>query len=148
MKFLSKVTHDNGVSFNLGNGKSLLVRLDELPPGMIHDLAIHGLSQKVGDSAAGFAASQDYSGALESMTQTLTALQQGEWNRRGEGVGKEDIINAVVSITKRPEDEVRSKATAEKLAEWGKNKAVKAYVADAKAKRLLSAVDPEEDLEV
>lgn len=148
MKFLQKEVGGSGVSFKLGNGKVLHADLDTLPESVVKQLVIHGLSQKVGDSAAGFAAGQDYSGAFEAMTQTLESLQAGEWNRRGEGVGKEDIINAVVAITKRPEDEVRGKATAEKLAEWGKNKAVKAHVADAKAKRLLSQADTAEELEV
>src|SRR5688572_20450975 len=45
-------------------------------------LFVHGLVQKVGDSAAGTVAGEE---ARNAMTDTLAALTAGEWSQRGTG---------------------------------------------------------------
>lgn len=56
----------------------------KLPDNILADLAIHGLHQKIAD-AASQAKTLDEANAL--MSKALDALYEGEWTRRGEGLG-------------------------------------------------------------
>jgi hypothetical protein len=50
---LNDVNEANGIRFSFDNGEVFEADIDALPEAMIHRLAVHGLSQKLGDSYAG-----------------------------------------------------------------------------------------------
>jgi hypothetical protein len=50
---LNDVNEANGIRFTFDNGNTFDADVDSLPEAMVHRLAVHGLSQKLGDSYAG-----------------------------------------------------------------------------------------------
>lgn len=149
-KFLSKsisVADDQKtgtVKFELGNGKHIQVKLSDMPAAIVTQLALHGLSQKIGDSAAGFSKDKDYAGAMEAMTRVVHNLVEGKFNGDREGNSREDLILAVSRIQKIDVEAVRktlAKATPEKITELQKHPAIKKELAQIKAERLAAAVE-------
>ncbi len=84
MKIANKVRGDSAMTFEFANANQLVCRLDELSPEMIQRLAVHGLSQKVGDSYASAATVED---AIERANDTWNMLVDGEWSVGRESSG-------------------------------------------------------------
>ena len=155
-KFLSKVTPSdvggkaNVVQFVLGNGLRVEADLSAMASGMIDQLALHGLSQKVGDAAAGFSKAGDYSGAFGAMQQVVDNLIAGQWSTRGQGGGISDLVQAIAELRGVELDQAQAAIDAmdeEQLKRVTSHPQIKAKVADIKAARLAKAAENAPDLD-
>ena len=99
VKFLQKKVDEIGrrVKCVLGNGVCVEVGLDELKPEIVTRLAMHGLSQKLGDSAASFSKEENFHGAFGAMQGTADNLLQGIWAAKG-GSGTSDLAQAIAEL--------------------------------------------------
>jgi erythromycin esterase-like protein len=147
VKFLGKITpEDHGgqartVIFTLGNGSKLTACLDSYSAEMIERLAVHGLSQKIGDSASGFAKERDFLGAFGSMQQVEDNLKQGLWASRSGG-GTSDLVAAIAKIKGVSLEDAQAavdKATEEQVATLKKHPAIKEAIAKIQAARAKEA---------
>lgn len=69
-----------GVAFVSGDEAIAAVTLESLPKDVVTRLALHGLSQKIGDSYAGAAsAERPFAYAVEAIKETIAQLMRGEW---------------------------------------------------------------------
>ncbi len=140
------------VAFTLGNGKSLNIDLTKVSKDILHDLAKHGASQKIGDAAAGFSKAQDFSGALEAMQNVRDNLLKGLWKTEGSGGSGNGILaEALAEVTGKPIEAVKTaieNADDEKLKTWRANAKVKAVVARISAERAAARAAAAEDDEV
>ena len=84
VKFLQKKVDEVGrrVKCVLGNGVCVELGLGELKTEIVERLALHGLSQKLGDSAASFSKEENFHGAFGAMQGTADNLLQGVWASR------------------------------------------------------------------
>src|SRR3989304_8516479 len=101
VKFLSKETLSNGVKFQLGNGQNFAAVLEDFPSDIRNSLALHGLSPKIGDSAAGCAKDKAFGAAFSAMTAVYEALKAGKWGAEREGTGGQlvaDLIQAIATL--------------------------------------------------
>jgi hypothetical protein len=155
-KFLSKITPsdvgglEDAMRFVLGNGLEVQAQMSLMPASMINELAWHGLSQKVGDSAAGFSKAQDFSGAFGAMQQVVDNLYSGIWSTRGQGGGVADLINAIAELRGVSVEQAQAavdQMDEEQLKKVASHPAVKAKVAEAKAMRLNAAAQNAPDLD-
>lgn len=155
-KFLSKITPSdvtgkaNVVQFILGNGLKVEADLAAMPSGMVEQLALHGLSQKVGDAAAGFSKAVDYSGAFGAMQQVVDNLYAGQWSTRGQGGGISDLVQAIAELRGVELDAAQAAIDAmdeEQLKRVTSHPQIKAKVADIKAARLAKAAENAPDLD-
>lgn len=155
-KFLSKITPDDvtgirdSVQFVLGNGLKVVADLNTMSEVMRNLLALHGLSQKVGDAAAGFSKAQDYSGAFGAMQQVVDNLYAGQWSTRGQGGGISDLVQAICELRGVELDAAQAAIDAmdeEQLKRVTQHPQVKAKVADIKAARLAKAAENAPDLD-
>lgn len=77
-----------GVSIVFPNGKTAAVILNELPPAIITRLAVHGLSQKLGDSYASAGKAENPLGfAIGRVEDVMTQLMAGDWRVTGGEAG-------------------------------------------------------------
>ena len=83
-KASKKVNLDAGhVTFSFANGKTETVGINEPGiDGLLAQLALHGLSQKLGDS---YASAQTVEDAYAEFMATAGVLRRGEWSERREG---------------------------------------------------------------
>ena len=155
-KFLSKIMPGdvtgkaNVVQFVLGNGLKVEADMAELPATMVTQLALHGLSQKVGDAAAGFSKAGDYSGAFGAMQQVVDNLYAGQWSTRGQGGGISDLVQAIAELRGVELDAAQAAIDAmdeEQLKRVTSHPQIKAKVADIKAVRLAKAAENAPDLD-
>lgn len=155
-KFLSKITpSDVGgkpqvIAFVLGNGLKVEADLSLMDSDMFTQLALHGLSQKVGDASAGFSKLQDFSGAFGAMQQVVDNLYSGQWSTRGQGGGLSDLVQAICEL--RGVDAEQAQAAVdgmdeEQLKKVTSHPQVKAKIADIKAARLAKAAENAPDLD-
>jgi uncharacterized protein (DUF2267 family) len=142
-KFLSKIVpSDIGgeastVVFSFGNGLRTKLSLKELKPEIVEQLAIHGLSQKAGDSASGMSKDRDFSGAYAAVQAVLDNLRNGLWSSRA-GSSTSDLVTVIAKIMKLSEDEAQAKvdaATEEQLLAIKKNPQVKEAISKLQAAR-------------
>ena len=111
--FLSKVMPEdaNGkpgeVTFALGNGVVVVAKVSEYNEETRERLMLHGLSQKIGDAAAGFSKARDFHGAFAAMQQVEDNLRAGLWASRG-GNGGSDLIAALCKINGCDEETART----------------------------------------
>lgn len=96
-KRINKLKNLNGVDFLFPNGKAIHANLAEIPDHIKHDLILHGLSQKIGDSYSG---AMDTEAAYEMAAATWAALQAGQWATRTQAV-KCDPVDALARATGR-----------------------------------------------
>ena len=78
-----KVVEANSITFEWADDTTTLVDLDAFTPELIARAAIHGLSQKLGDSYSG--AAGNILNAKAMFDDTLASLIAGDWNRAGGG---------------------------------------------------------------
>jgi hypothetical protein len=157
VKFLSKATPEDvggeagTVIFKLGNGSIIKAALDKVPAEMKDRLALHGLSQKIGDACASFAKERDFSSALASMDSVWANLQQGLWTSRA-GSSITDLVTVLAKLQNKEADVVQAAledATDEQLSAIKKHPSVKKALADlqaARAKELAKTATPVGDL--
>lgn len=89
-KFASKSINDGTLTIAFGNGKSLSIKLADVPEDIVNDLALHGISQMVGDSYAG--AKGDYDFAIKQAEAKINRILSGQLEAtRGSGESKPRI---------------------------------------------------------
>lgn len=146
-KFLGKLTpEDQGgkpraVVFTLGNGQSLTAGLDGLAEEIVERLAVHGLSQKIGDAAANFSKERDFLGAFGAMQAVYDNLKAGAWASRSGG-GTSDLVAAIAKIKGVSLEDAQGavdRATEEQIRDLKKHPAVKEAIAKIQAQRAKEA---------
>lgn len=137
--FCKKVvdTESKTVTFTFGNGHVESLCLDDLNDETQVWSALHGISQKGGDSYA--SAGGDYGFAVASLQKTLQNLRDGTPNStRGGGTGKaaNELVRALAAlqgVSTESITELLSEAPAEVLKALRANPAVKAKIAEHRA---------------
>jgi len=88
------------------SGDELSVNLSEIPQEIIHRLAMHGLSQKIGDSYAGVDASE----AFAKASAVSKDLLDGNWSTRVAAAGPRttQLAEALAAATGKTLDEAAS----------------------------------------
>ena len=103
-KKASKKVTDSGVEITFESGEVVAVQLSDLSEGIITKLALHGLSQKVGDSYAG----AELAEAHELAGNVIERLVAGEWTQAREGGGTSRVsmlVEALAAATGKDNDE-------------------------------------------
>lgn len=83
------------------SGEVVEVSLDSLPASIVRQLALHGLSQKIGDSISG----KDVVGevAVATVNAVITNLTEGRFNLSGGGNGSGGIVvEAIARLMNKP----------------------------------------------
>ena len=133
-RFLVKLTQEDvggivrTVRFVLGNGVEVQASLADMSEEMVERLALHGLSQKVGDAAASFSKERDYHGAFGAMQAVVDNLMQGVWSSRA-GSSTADLVTAIAElqgVELEAAAEAVGKATEEQIAVLRKHPAINA----------------------
>lgn len=91
------VTHnDTSITFSFpATGNEITVNLNELAPGIVTRLAMHGLEQKIRDSYSGASEVEAYAFA----ERVASRLRQGEWvARQQRQAGTGDILIRAVAL--------------------------------------------------
>lgn len=133
------VAFDAGtVTFDFENGKSAVFDLGKVSPEILRRLALHGASQKIGDSYAGAGDSADPAAYAEQAAgETIAQLIAGDWRVTAAGGPRiSDLANALSRINGQPVEAVvegLSKATDEQKKELRKHPQVAAVLAAIKA---------------
>lgn len=122
------------------NGVSAEVELDKLPANIVRVLALHGLSQKLGDSYA--SVKGDVDEAIKRFNSVLDQLTKGEWAKAreaGEGGAKvTELAQAIARFRDVPVDKATAavgKATKEQIAGWKSHPKLKAIIAAIRAEK-------------
>ena len=138
----------SGVTINFADGTPLTVLLADLPDEMVGHLALHGLSQKLGDSYSG---EQDIASARALASAVADCLKEGNWKavREGGGGGRiSDLAQALANVTGQSlEDCVTKLADMEKDQKSGlrKHAKIKAELAKIAAERAEAAAKKAEE---
>lgn len=103
-----KVTIDLEEMFTVtSRGVGIEVDVAKLSPGIVAELALHGLQQKVADAASNAKAIAEESGeGVEAVTESLMqkavdGLLAGEWTRRTGGGGVSEEVRIARLVTRR-----------------------------------------------
>lgn len=146
--FLRKVVpwDDGGevgkVTFKLGNGSSLVCEWEKLPADMQMRLGYHGLSQKIGDSAANCSKAKDFATAYDNMQGLWESLLQNAWNVKGDGTSTADLAKALSTLKKctvEAAEAAIAKMDDEQLAKVKAHPQVKVKLAEIRAERAKAA---------
>lgn len=142
-------------SIVFANGHSVEVALADLPQEIQLNLALHGLSQKLGDSYA--SVKGDVKAAVEKFTATLVQLKAGEWAAKREGEGSSKVTELAEAIARIKGVEVAvanaavGKATEDQIKGWKANAKVKAVIAEIRAEKAAkraSKADEKEEIQI
>ena len=142
-KFLTKITPDMAggvarqVAFTLGNGVKVIGDLSKMPADIVERLAIHGLSQKVGDSTSNLSKSRDFHAAFGAMQEIVDNLEKGLWSVRG-GSSTSDLVAAMAELQGLDTETVQAavdSASEEQVAELRKHPQIKAKILEMQAER-------------
>jgi len=131
MIIAKKVVENTVLTFQWADGTETMIDLSMFPKEIIERAALHGLSQKLGDSYSG--AEGDVQRAFVMFKETLDALHSGDWNRKGGGISSGGIwVEALVRATGSDMETV--------LAKWNEmDEAEKAAIKKHDAVRLAKA---------
>ena len=133
---------NNLVAFTFSDGRVLTAGMDEFNISIIRRLALHGLSQKIGDSYAGDESVRE---AFDSANETLNDLLKGEWSTRTPGEPKIGLLIDGLFRVRQVKDPAitieRVRAVveamdAEKKKALRANPQIKSAMADIQAERL------------
>jgi len=139
--FLKKVVHKDGIDFRLGNGAKVVFEVAKVAPEILQQAALHGFSQKIGDSIAGLSKELRFKEAEAVMAEVVASLYAGTWNAKRESEPS-DLCEALAILKKLNVEDVReavSKASKEQVKAWAANPAVKAQVLKIKEARATKA---------
>jgi hypothetical protein len=110
--FKIEITLPASVSFKRA-GHAVTFGLEDIPEHIIAELVAHGLTQKVGDAAAGKSDDE----ALSKMQMTYDALRQGEWGvRRSAVAGLSTLESRMAKLVAAQMDFEKGTKTAERVA--------------------------------
>lgn len=104
---------DQSVTIKFEDDSSASLSLTDLTPEITMQLALHGLSQKLGDSYAG---PEKRALAPEVVAGVIQGLKDGNWTVRGEGGTRvTQLARALVLYMKEQGQEITEQDAAEKL---------------------------------
>lgn len=135
-------------SIVFADGTSHEVALESLPQEIQLNLALHGLSQKLGDSYA--SVKGNVAAAKEKFEATLKQLLAGEWaaKREGEGGSKvTELAEAIARIKGVPVATANAavgKASDDQIKGWKANAKVKAVIAEIRAEKAAKRAEKQE----
>lgn len=119
---------------------SRVIKLRDLTPEIVTQLALHGLSQKVGDAAAIDASLKPtIQDKWSAMMEVADRLEAGQWNKEGRETGAKeynDTLAALVEWKGCQGDELRTA----KLTEWASKQSKEALYALRDSKPDLLAI--------
>ena len=131
-------TGDLSVLF--GDGTKREINLGDIPGHVVTHLAMHGLSQKLGDSYA--SVKGNIQKAIELFDNTLAQLKQGEWAKaRGENEGGARVTELAEAIARfksvpiEKAQQVVANATDENVKAWKASPKIKAVIAQIRAEK-------------
>ncbi len=137
-KIAKKEITENGVVFSFANGEVVLATVAAMPEEILYRLAIHGLSQKLGDS---YASAGDkgltVADCADGVRDILRNLTEGIWSASG-GTGSSILAEALAALTGKELGECAKILTAmpdDAKKALAKRDDVKAAVAEIKAAR-------------
>ncbi len=137
-KIAKKEVGENGVKFTFSNGSIVKATLSGIPQEMLKRLAIHGLSQKLGDS---YASANDKGWSVQDcadgVAEILSGLRAGIWSQSG-GSGVNILAEAIARMLDKTAEECATILAAmsdDDRKETAKRDDVKAMVATIKAER-------------
>ena len=142
-KIATKTIKDGAVQFSFMNGTELEASLAALPRDIVNQLALHGLSQKIGDS---YASAESIEEAVASASAVYGNLKSGLWATRSVKGGK--VVEALAASTGKPYDECLeywSGLSDKQKAELKKHSAIKAEIAKIDAERARIAAEAASD---
>jgi hypothetical protein len=127
-------------SILFGDGTKREINLGEIPSHIVTQLAMHGLSQKLGDSYA--SVKGNVQRAIELFDTTLDQLKRGEWAKaRGEGEGGARVTELAEAIARfksvpiEKAQQVVAAATDENIKAWKASPKLKAVIAQIRAEK-------------
>lgn len=127
-------------SITFADGASSEVNIDTLPSNIVRNLAMHGLSQKLGDSYA--SVKGDVAAAKAKFEAVLKQLMSGEWKQAreaGEGGTKvTELAEAIARFKNAPIEKanaVVAQASDEQVKTWKANAKIKAIIAQIRAEK-------------
>ena len=145
-RIAKKSVSADGVLFNFADGKNLSLGIDALPEEIQRKLAIHGLSQKVGDSYAG---AESIAEAFASAEEVWKNLLAGLWSAKVQRGGK--LVEALHRATGKDLETCRGLVEGmddKAKAELRKHVQIKEALAEMeveRAKALAAAAEGEEE---
>lgn len=150
-KLEKSIDVENGVlSLGFPSGESMEVKMSDFPEEIVHQLALHGLSQKATDATAG----KDAEESEERVRGVISALQAGDWTVRGAGTGgggstRTTLLVEAVARIKGIEIDAAKEAVAglddEQKKALQKAPSVKAAILTIKQERLAAQSEAETD---
>lgn len=152
-KFLISTTDlaAGSVTFTLGSGERIKVAMGDLSPEVLRHATLHGLKQKIADSAAGFSKGNDYGGAFDAMSATLEAILAGNWNRKKEGgTGIAALAQAVATVKGIAYDAALAAVSAmdeDQRKQISRHPKIELAIAEARAAALRERAETETDLD-
>ncbi len=84
MNIAKKLVDESSITFIFADETSETIELDFFSEAIINRAALHGFSQKLGDSYSGIT---EVAEAKLAMHGVLAALKAGDWNRKGGSTG-------------------------------------------------------------
>lgn len=94
------------VTFEFTNDETVVFELSSLDEAGLKRAALHGISQKGGDSYAGIKSADD---AQKSLVATLEAVEKGEWNTRTPGEPRIGVlVMALARAAGKTEEEAKA----------------------------------------
>lgn len=143
----------SGVTIAFTNGNKLTVNLADLQPEIVTHLALHGLSQKLGDSYSG---EKDLEVALAKAQGVAQRLADGNWKAVREGGGSRitDLAQALAAVTGREIGEAvalienMDKGQKSDLRKHAQIKAKLAEIAAERAAKAAQAAEASEDADL
>lgn len=138
-----------GVAFTSGEESIAAITLADLPADIVTRLAVHGLSQKIGDSYAGAAsAERPFAYAVEAIKETIAQLVKGEWRVAAVGGGPRATLlaRAIARATGAALDSIMATIAGkeEELSEDDYKAFLKALRADPAVKQATAAIKLED----
>ncbi len=149
-KIANKVKTPQSVTFTFEDkaGTTYEIKLADFSDTIVQALAVHGISQKLGDSYSGITSVSE---AIEKFEDTIANLKAGNFNVRASGSGNQLLAEAVARI-KGLEVEEASKLLKdldeEAIGKLKKHSTVKQTIVIIKGERASAGIDGTEELEI
>lgn len=134
MKIASKKVDGNKVVFTWADGKAFEADVTKLSKEIVHRLALHGLSQKLGDS---YASAESLAEAKENLSDVWDTLAEGKWtSTRSGGNIIVEALSRIMKISVEQAQENYDELDQEQKATIAKDQRVKYTVSVIKSERL------------
>lgn len=134
------------IRFVLGNGQEVVCELARVSPGNLERARYHGLSQKIGDSVAGYSKDSAFGAAFAELMTVRDQMYSPDWSsgrEGGGGGGLELLVQALARVKKLDVEIVRpavEKATVDKRKAWASNAKVAEVILRIKAEQASARV--------